>query len=70
MKLATINKLPEESKERIYYVWGSVYVEKDFDREEAFQFVAGIIAGLSHAGIISKDEQRELFSYYKQWFSL
>lgn len=70
MKLAIINKLPEDSRASINYAWNSVYVKKDFYREEAFQFVAGIISGLSHVGIISEDERRELFGYYKQWFSL
>lgn len=70
MNLATLNKLPEGSRSSIYYVWNVVYKEKDFDREEASQFVAGVVAGLNHAGIISDDEQRELFAYYRKWFSL
>lgn len=70
MKLAIINKLPENSKSSINFAWNCVYIAKEFNREEAFQFVAGIISGLNHVSVITDDERRELFNYYKRWFSL
>lgn len=70
MKLATLNKLPEGSRSAISCMWRFVYIDKDTNREEAFQFVAGVIAGLFHAGILTEEERRELFVYYRTWFSL
>lgn len=70
MKMSTLNKLPEDSLNSIHCTFRFVYIHKDIDRDEAFQFVAGIIAGLNHAGILTNNERRELFQYYKKWFSL
>lgn len=70
MKLSTLKKLPEDSRASISYAWRAVYIHKITEQEEGFQFVAGIIAGLSHANLITEDNRCELFAYYRRWFSL